>query len=504
MDLIEKKPWLLYLLLFFLPPAGLFFMFKLKKFNKPVRVVLSFVCAFIFMIELAIPLTDIEPSDSGKDTSAVVARVDDTKKPDEAIPEDEGGQADKSIPAEDANKADVAAVAAIASAQLQSAPVNGNLKVHFIDVGQADSILIQSPDGTSVLVDAGNNEDGNKIVSYLKAQGVKDLTAVVATHPHEDHIGGMDTVIKSFSVKQVYMPNASATTKTFEDMIAAINASGAKRIQAKAGVVLDVPGLFGVFLAPNGSSYDDLNNYSAVLRLTYGGTSFLLTGDAENISEIEMLKNGNLQATLLKVGHHGSSSSTTDTFLKAVSPKYAVISVGKGNTYGHPTDETINRLTSAGVSIYRTDQSGTIIATSDGTSIKLDKVASPIKANAPPEPAPSSPQTQVPTPSAPPVPSGGSIQISSIDLSGEIVTIKNTGSTSVDLTGWKLISEEGSQAFNFPAGTSISAGGTLQILSGSGAQIGPNQLLWGKANIWNNKGDTGALYDAQGALVSRK
>ncbi|WP_459996629.1 MBL fold metallo-hydrolase, partial [Paradesulfitobacterium aromaticivorans] len=386
----------------------------------------------------------------------------------------------------------------------QSTPLSGNLKVHFIDVGQADSILIQSPSGTAVLVDAGNNADGTEVVNYLKAQGVKELAAVVATHPHEDHIGGMDTVIKSFPVKQVYMPNATSNTKTFEDMIAAINASGAKRIQTKAGVVLDVPGISEVFLAPNSSSYSDTNNYSAVLKITYGSTSFLLTGDAAFDSENEMLRSGNsLKATLLKVGHHGSNTSTGDSFLKAVSPKYAVISVGAGNKYGHPAQATLDKLASAGVTVYRTDQAGTIVATSDGSTITIDKNASPIKPQAPPSPSPSPTPAPTPAPSAP-VSSSGSVSIASVDLSAEVVTISNSSGSAVDLTGWKLVSVEGNQTYNFPAGTSIPAGGTLKVVSGNKAQAGPGILVWTKSYIWNNDGDPAALYNAQGEVVSRK
>lgn len=344
----------------------------------------------------------------------------------------------------------------------------GNLlKVHFIDVGQADSILIMAPNGQAVLVDGGNTDDGPRVVSYLKSQGVKELSAVVATHPHEDHIGGLDTIIHSFPPKQVYLTNGTTTTKTFEDFMTAVNTSGAQKIRAKAGVKLDVPGLSGVFLAPHSDQYEDLNNFSAVLKITFGKVSFLLTGDAEDVSEAEMLKSGqDLQTTVFKVGHHGSSSSTTSAFLKAVSPKYAVISVGVNNDYGHPAQATLTKLAKAGVQVYRTDQDGTIIATSDGETVTMK--ASNQSSNSKPAQSSQSSQSAQPVPAA----STGSLEISSIDLSGEVVTIVNGSDKAVDLTGWKLVSEQGNQTFDFPAGTTLAAGGT------------------------------GALYNAQSQLVS--
>jgi len=368
---------------------------------------------------------------------------------------------------------------------MTSGTTPGILKVHFIDVGQADSILIQS-EKANILIDGGNNDDGSTVVNYLKSQGVTELTAVIATHPHEDHIGGLDTVIKAFPPKTVYMPNVTSNTKTFESFIAAVNKSGAKKIQAKANVALNISGISGIFLGPVGSSYESLNNYSAVLKLTYGNTSFLFTGDAEEQSETEMLKNGNLQATVLKVGHHGSSNATSPAFLKAVSPKYAVISVGKDNSYNHPNAGTLNKLEAAGVAIYRTDKVGTIIMTSDGNTIKVNKTS-----------------TSTATTATTTVSSSNGVKIDNIDLVGEIITLKNTSKSAVDLTGWKLFSEVGDQTYYFPNGTTISAGGELQIISGSDAIPSQGQLLWEKSNIWNNKGDQGKLYDSQGNLVSQ-
>jgi beta-lactamase superfamily II metal-dependent hydrolase len=195
----------------------------------------------------------------------------------------------------------------------------------------------------------------------------------------------MENVIRAFNIGQVYMPRATTTTKTFEDVLLAVKDKGLKISTAKAGVtILDQGSLKVNFVAPCGSNYEDLNNWSAVTRIQYGSTAFLLTGDAEAQSEEEMLASGvDLKADVLKVGHHGSSSSTTQAFLKAVAPKYAVISVGTGNDYGHPHQETLAKLANAGVQVYRTDLDGTVVFTSDGINITVEKLGSTIKPRAP-------------------------------------------------------------------------------------------------------------------------
>lgn len=246
------------------------------------------------------------------------------------------------------------------------------LKVHYIDVGQGDSIFIELPDKRSVLIDAGESDTSNTIISTIKAAKEDTLDYVVATHPHSDHIGGMNAVLKSFQVKSVYMPKVSHTTKTYETLLTTIQNMGLKVNTAKAGVtILSADNVTINVLAPVKDKYADLNDWSAVIKLTYGSTSFLFAGDATEVSEQEIT--GNLKTDVLKVGHHGSRYSTTDSFLSKASPKYAVISVGKDNSYGHPMAETLNKLKKANISVYRTDLSGTITFTSDGSKISVDK-----------------------------------------------------------------------------------------------------------------------------------
>jgi competence protein ComEC len=260
----------------------------------------------------------------------------------------------------------------------------GNLKIHFIDVGQGDSILIQQGD-RFMLIDAGDNQYEQTVVNYLKQNNVSKLDYVIGTHPHADHIGGLDAVINAFDVEKIIMPGIIHTTKTFEDVIVAIKNKGLKITTPNAGDTYTLGNAKFTIVAPNSSSYDNLNNYSVVLNLKHGSNSFLFTGDAEDVSENEILnKNYDIKADVLKVGHHGSNTSTSAEFLKAVNPKYAVIQVEKDNKYGHPHAEVIERLQQYNIEIYRNDLNGTIIANSDGKNIRFEMKASPQQPNAPP------------------------------------------------------------------------------------------------------------------------
>ena len=247
-----------------------------------------------------------------------------------------------------------------------------NLVVRFLDVGQADCEIIQFPDGRNIIIDGGKNETEYQLVEKIKRYGIQKFDYVIATHPHEDHIGGLDKVIDNFEIGCIYMPNAISNSKTFDDVLNSIENKNVTVKQAKAGIrVIDEEKINMFFVAPNSDYYEETNDYSAVVRLTYNGFSFLFTGDAEACSEREMLENGmDIKADVLKVGHHGSSTSTTYNFLKAVGPDYAVIEVGKDNDYGHPHKETLEAL--GDIMVYRTDTDGTITMECDGVNLTIN------------------------------------------------------------------------------------------------------------------------------------
>lgn len=249
--------------------------------------------------------------------------------------------------------------------------LNDELRVSFIDVGQGDSEFIELPNGETMLIDAGTNETGKNVVDYIKSLGYTSIDYVVGTHPHEDHIGGLDDVIKTFDIGSIYMPKITADTKTFEDVLDAAESKNLMINTAKSGVsIMDTEDLSVKFLAPTLDSYENTNDYSAVVKVVYGDTSYLFTGDAEDFSE--SLITDDVNADVLKVGHHGSSTSTSTEFLKKVSPSSAVISCGKDNSYGHPHSETLQKLADMGTAVYRTDELGTIVSVSDGKTITFD------------------------------------------------------------------------------------------------------------------------------------
>ena len=239
---------------------------------------------------------------------------------------------------------------------------DGAMTVHFIDVGQGDSLLAES-DGHFLLVDAGENDQGDTVIAYLREAGVTSLDYVIGTHPHSDHIGGLDDVIRAFDVKAVILPPVAHTTKTFEDVLDAVQEKNLTLTQPKPGDSYALGDAAFTILAPQADYGDDLNNWSVGIRLACAEGALVACGDAEAQAEEGIAASGlPPSADVLKVGHHGSSTSTSNAFLQAVSPAWAVISCGEGNSYGHPHEETLKKLEDAGVSVLRTDLLGDITA----------------------------------------------------------------------------------------------------------------------------------------------
>ena len=256
----------------------------------------------------------------------------------------------------------------------RSRPDGETLTVHFIDVGQADSILLECS-GEYLLIDGGNRDDGQLIVSYLDQMGVEELSAVVCTHAHEDHVGGLPSVLAVYPTAAVYAPTKTYSSKIFDDFLYYVD-------QQRLEVTIPDPGhqlwLGGTKLTVLGpvKSYAETNDTSIVLRAEFGETSFIFTGDMETAAENDMLDHWDsdptlFQADVLKVGHHCSNTSTGYRFLNEVDPDYGIISCGKDNSYGHPHEEPLSRLNQAGVTLFRTDELGHILATTDGKELTI-------------------------------------------------------------------------------------------------------------------------------------
>lgn len=251
------------------------------------------------------------------------------------------------------------------------------LKMHVIDVGQGDSTLIQCGD-KNVLIDCGENGMGETVLDYLDKAGVTHLDWLIGTHPHSDHIGGMDTVLNSdIEIDKVMMPQTSKdvtpTTKTYNDVLDAIGARKLKITRPSPGKEYDLDGVTMLVLSPKSKSeYTDLNDYSVVLKFTYGDVSILAGGDATKKVEKELLASKyDLSAQIYKASHHGGKESNSEAFIEAVHPKYCSVSAGKDNKYGHPTDEALSRLAAVNCRVNRTDLDGNLLYETDGKNISV-------------------------------------------------------------------------------------------------------------------------------------
>jgi competence protein ComEC len=359
-------------------------------------------------------------------------------------------------------------------------PFGDDMKVNFINVGQGDSILIITPNNKTILVDGGKRSEGDTVLSYLEKKGVTSLDLVVATHPDADHIGGLIDVLQQVEVKKVLDSGKSHTSETYLDYLSVIDEKDIPFRVAKTGEFLNLDPEAKIQVLNSGEGYSDNNDASIVLKVSHGEIDYLLTGDAGIEAEKNMIAaNYDLEAEVLKVGHHGSDTSTSQAFVEAVNPVYGILSYGEGNSYGHPHDKVYNRLADNGVIISATAQGGTIEMSDDGGYIYSGQEPNPT-----PEP-----------------PKG--IYISNVNLFWESVSIVNGSNETIDISGWYLISEEGNQRYDFVEGSIIAPRKEIVVLSGPDAVHNPpHNQLWTHSYIWNNSGDAALLYNDQGELVS--
>ena len=377
---------------------------------------------------------------------------------------------------------------------------NDLLRVHFIDVGQGDSILIESPNKHYMLIDAGTKGAGQDVVKYLSSLDIEKLDYVVATHPDVDHIGGLIEVLNSLTIDNFIDSGKVHTTATYGEMLALIETKNIPFQVTKTNdeVLLDENLQISV-LSANQNAKDN-NDASIVLKVVYGEISFLLTGDAGIELEEEMLANFDMRATILKAGHHGSNTSSSLKFVESVHPESTILSYGQDNSYGHPHYEVIQNLKQAGSKIYGTAEAGTIVVETDGEEYKVlaDEWTGIGAKNTivPPKTTESDKDSDSNQ-------SSSDIAIESVDLQGEVVAIKNKGTKDINLVDWQLYSVEGNQMFTFP-NVLISSGETIYITSGSDAKEADGYLKWTGKHIWLNSGDTAQLLNPKGEIVSER
>jgi beta-lactamase superfamily II metal-dependent hydrolase len=440
---------------------------------------------------------------------------------------------------------------------------DGKLSVYFLDVGQGDSELLRFGNKT-ILIDAGETDQGDRVVADLRKAGVTRIDLLVATHPHSDHIGGMQAVLNAFPVGQVLDDALPSSSPIYQNFLRAIDKKGITYTVAEQGRTIDLdPSLRILVLSPPEERFgDDPNANSIVLRISYGTVIFLFTGDMGGEAEDALVKSSYpLDAKVLKVGHHGSEYSSSKAFLSRVHPEIAVIEVGKDNPYGHPHKPTLRNLADAGVTVYRTDLDGTILVRSDGatysvttensgssiwspavTTIPPSGMGTPVKPESIPTPptlptvpaipAPS-PLPTVPTlptmPALPTIPSdipvpevtlppvqignASSVYISAIqfnapgddreNLDGEWIRLGNRGDGPVLIAGWTLSDSTGSHPYTFPA-VVLLPGSSVTLFTGSGTMNDTALYMGQTTPVWGNSGDEAILRDGAGNLIDRK
>lgn len=381
-----QRPWFIGLMLFLLTPVGVYLLCKNKKISKSARALLSLVFTLLFVSCIASINLGVQSADTTSENASFTGSA-------------AGSEA---VSSAESNNTETTGS--------QIASDEDTLVVRYFDVGQGDSILLQQGK-YAMLIDSGTPDSKDTLLEYLKSLNVTKLQYFIGTHVHDDHIGGAAAVISNLTVNKVYFTKQTSTTAAFENFIDAVSEKGLKLTVPKVGEKFKLGNAIVTVVAPKGGDYSSENDFSIVVKVVYGNTSFLFTGDAGTASEKEMLKSGiDLSADVLKVGHHGSSSSSSAEFLDAVNPQYAVISVGKNNLYGFPTRSILDKLKKKHIAVYRTDCGGTVTAVSDGESVLMHQsVCAAPSSTSLPTPitsaaAPSATPTAKPKPSITPSP----------------------------------------------------------------------------------------------------
>lgn len=417
----------------------------------------------------------------------------------------------------------------------------GDLRAYFFDVGQGDASVILFKDKV-ILIDAGEMDQGDKVVGYLKNLGVTRIDLLVATHPHSDHIGGMPKVLAAFPVAKVLDSGMPSTSSLYERFLETVDEENIPYIIAGQGQTIDIDPSLGILVLspPKERTGDDLNANSIVLRISYGTVNLLYTGDATTAAEDVMVKTGYpLEAQVLKVGHHGSSGSGSTAFLSRVRPEVAVISLGEDNPYGHPHKEAMERLNIVRPEIYRTDRDGTILVRSDGATYSVmtengvgdfwqqpaavpSPAGSGVQTTSPGTPAsptispiPMDITVPVPAFTLPPVQVGNAslVVISAIrfdapgddrqNLNGEWVRLTNGGGEAVLLAGWTLSDKDTRDLYTFPAFL-LMPDESVTLCVGSG-MMNDTTLYMGKTEpVFANSGDEAILRDGSGNIIDQR
>jgi competence protein ComEC len=422
-----------------------------------------------------------------------------------------------------------------------TATAEGTLEVHFINVGQSVSTLVVGPTGETMLIDTGHyNDDGEYVLSYLEAHDIKQIDYLVVSHNDADHIGGNAAIIEYYETQAdgigaIYDPGIAASTQTYESYLDAVEEHDVTLYQTREGDSIPFEGAtVDVFGPPDPYLEDEARNEnSIVLKLTHGQTSFLLTGDAEDDQEAYLIDTygAQLNSTVMKAGHHGSSSSTSGAILDAADPQAVIISSAYDSRYGHPTDEVLTRLSERSIPAFWTATHGNIVLVSDGQGVSVrtqtnaPTTATQLRDGSPIDPGTEGPVTErvryggtaVATESSTAVTDGGTptgnLEIVEINadaegddgenLNDEYVVFENTGDGPLDIGGWTVTDEAG-KTYTVPEGVTLESGAQVTLHSGSGEDTATD-LYWGQGSpVWNNGGDTVIVRNSDGDIVRQE